>query len=216
MVRRNSLTDLEKARYLKAYEKNEGAHNEVHIAQVREAAKRIADSIAYKGSREVLDTAALLHDRASGTNRATHDTVGAALTRKDPILAKRFSAAQVEAIAHAIEAHRASNKALTPRSTLARIVRDADRTDARFDRAYYYGKHHFPEMSDEDALRRAAAHLYTKYGPDSKLTYHFPETKKEIQRRHAATFAAHKSQDINQLRALLKESALRDILRLFL
>lgn len=211
--RRYGLTDKEKEAYLKAYEKNEGAHNDEHIRQVRAAASRIADSIKYRGSREVLDTAALLHDRASGTDRATHDTVGAALTRKDPTIKKRFSPAQVSAIAHAIEAHRASNESLTPRSILARIIRDADRTDARFDRAYAYGKHHNPEMSNDDALRRAAKHLYDKYGPDSKLTYHYPETKKYIQERHTDTFAAHESQDIKKIRALLKVSALYDILR---
>ena len=211
--RRYGLTDSEKAAYLKAYEKNEGAHNDEHIRQVQASAKRIADSIGYRGSREVLDTAALLHDRASEMDRATHDTVGAALTRKDPIIRKRFAPAQVSAIAHAIEAHRASNKELKPRSALARILRDADRTDARFERAYAYGKHHSPEMSDDDALRRAAAHLYNKYGPDSKLTYHYPETKEYIRSKHAAAFAAHKSQNIKELRALLKTSALIDILR---
>ena len=213
VVTRHGLTDVEKAAYLKAYEKNEGAHNDVHITNVRAAASRIADSINYRGSREVLDTAALLHDRAVAVDRATHAELGAAITQKDPIIRKRFLPAQVAAIAHAIEAHRASNTELTPRSTLARIVRDADRTDSRLERTYRYSKHHFPEMSDDEALLRAAEHLYNKYGPKSALTYHYPETKRYIKAKHAAAFKAHEDQDLEALRAIVKASALLDILQ---
>ncbi|MGD1993059.1 MAG: HD domain-containing protein [Anaerolineae bacterium] len=109
------------------YEAAESGHDFDHVLRVKALAERIAR--VEGGDLEVVRAAALLHDLGRPEQRATgrdHAVVSAERARE--ILA-HHSAETVEAVAHAIAAHR-FRTGPTPTTPEARALFDADKLDA--------------------------------------------------------------------------------------
>jgi uncharacterized protein len=104
-----------------------GGHDFDHVLRVLALAERIAT--AEGADMKVVCTAALLHDIGEIEGREDHHLRGAAMAREllsEPGLpATGF----VEAVAHAIEAHRFRAEP-APRTLEAQVVSDADKLDA--------------------------------------------------------------------------------------
>lgn len=113
---------IEQARLL--YETGGGGHDFDHVLRVTALAERIA--AAEGADLAVVRTAALLHDVAESRARHDHHLRGAELSRE--ILADQ-PADFVEAVAHAIEAHRFRAEP-APRTLEAQCLSDADKLDA--------------------------------------------------------------------------------------
>jgi len=103
------------------------SHDFDHILRVTALAERIA--VAEGADLAVVRTAALLHDVAESQGRANHHLASAARAReilRDGL--NRQPADFVEAVAHAIEAHRFRTEP-APRTLEAQVVFDADKLD---------------------------------------------------------------------------------------
>ncbi len=118
----NEPITLEAARLL--YETSGGGHDFDHVLRVTALAERIAQ--AEGADRQIVRTAALLHDVAESADRETHHLLGAQRARE-------LLAAQppefVAAVAHAIEAHRFRHDP-QPQTLEAKVLSDADKLDS--------------------------------------------------------------------------------------
>ena len=126
------------------------AHGFDHVLRVTALAERIAQAEGADG--EIVRTAALLHDLASGgPDRDDHHLAGAARAR-EILLGMGHPAERVEAVVHCIRAHRfrrpkdvprQSRGMDTPQTLEAQCVFDADKLDAigavGVARAFVYG-----------------------------------------------------------------------------
>ena len=109
------------------YANGGSSHDFDHILRVTALAERIA--VAEGADLAVVRTAALLHDVAESQGRANHHLASAARAReilRDGL--NRQPADFVEAVAHAIEAHRFRTEP-APRTLEAQVVFDADKLD---------------------------------------------------------------------------------------
>lgn len=106
------------------YEAGGGGHDFDHVLRVTALAERIA--AAEGADVTIVRTAALLHDIGESQDRETHHLIGAARARE--LLAEQ-PAAFVDAVAHAIEAHRFRADP-APRTLEAQCLSDADKLDA--------------------------------------------------------------------------------------
>jgi uncharacterized protein len=115
------------------YENGGGGHDFDHVLRVTALAERIAAAEGADGA--VVRTAALLHDIGESEGREDHHLRGAA----------RAPATFVEAVAHAIEAHRFRADP-APTTLEAQVLSDADKLDAigaiGVARAYAYAGAH--------------------------------------------------------------------------
>ena len=132
------LITLDFARSL--YENGGGGHDFDHVLRVTALAERIAAAEGADGA--VVRTAALLHDVGESEGREDHHLRGAMKARA--LLAEEPEAF-VEAVAHAIEAHR-FRAAPAPVTLEAQCLSDADKLDAigaiGVARAYAYAGAH--------------------------------------------------------------------------
>jgi uncharacterized protein len=115
---------VEMARTLYVGGEQRGGHDFDHVCRVVALAERIA--LAESANRRVVRTAALLHDVGEIEGRKDHHLRGAAMAR---LLLAEQPAEFVEAVAHAIEAHRFRGEP-APRTLEAQVVSDADKLDA--------------------------------------------------------------------------------------
>jgi uncharacterized protein len=113
---------IESARAL--YERGGGGHDFDHVLRVLGLAERIAREEG--ADLRVVRAAALLHDVGESQGRDDHHLRGAAMARE---VLKDAPAEFVEAVAHAIEAHRFRAEP-APRTLEAQIISDADKLDA--------------------------------------------------------------------------------------
>jgi len=199
-----NLTEEDIQGYLTQYKGlKDKAHGDTHIEQVRAAAKKIAIAKGYKDTK-LVDAAALLHDIGNLQDRETHEVLGEQHVLTDPILKERFSNNRLKALAHAVRAHRSSDRENLPRTTLAKIINDADRTDSSVGRAYNYGLAHEPGLSEEEHLLRAGKHMKEKYsdGGYGLKSVEFPETMNILKEQNKPAIDAYDRRDINALREL--------------
>jgi uncharacterized protein len=144
-----SVISIEFARAL--YDDSDPVHDFDHVLRVLALARRIGESEG--ADMDVVETAVLLHDihragedqQAHVHNAETADHAVLASTRARDILGQLDplpDAAFIEAVAHAIAAHR-FRSAIEPQTLEARVVFDADKLDAigaiGVARAYAYG-----------------------------------------------------------------------------
>jgi uncharacterized protein len=135
------LIDVEQARQL--YEGAEAVHDFDHVLRVLALAERLAR--AEGADLEIVRTATLLHDAARG-GRGTTSVAGFDHAQAGAQLARELLAGQppekVEAVAHAIAAHR-FRRGPEPKTIEARVLFDADKLDAigavGVARAFHYG-----------------------------------------------------------------------------
>jgi uncharacterized protein len=104
----------------------DSAHDFEHVLRVVHLADRIAQ--AEGADRDIVRTAALLHDIGLEHGRAGHETSAAAQARN--ILRGQACSDQfIAAVAHAIEAHR-FRSGPAPRTLEAKVLFDADKLDS--------------------------------------------------------------------------------------
>jgi len=115
------LISIEQARQL--YQGTDPAHDFDHVLRVLALAERLA--LAEGADLEIVRTATLLHDAARGEG-GDHAQAGAELARR---LLAGHPPEKVEAVAHAIAAHR-FRTGPAPQSLEARVLHDADKLDA--------------------------------------------------------------------------------------
>lgn len=135
---RTEVIDVEEAR--RHYVGNDAVHDFDHVLRVVALAERLAKTEG--ADREIVRTAALLHDVARGQENealADHAQLGAEMARR---LLADHPVERVEAVAHAIAAHR-FRTGPEPETLEARVLHDADKLDAigaiGVARAFAYG-----------------------------------------------------------------------------
>lgn len=106
------------------YERSGSGHDFDHVIRVLELAQRIA--LTEGADLAIVRTAALLHDVGENEGRKDHHLRGAAIARD---ILQDEPQEFVEAVAHAIEAHRFRADP-TPCTLEAQVVSDADKLDA--------------------------------------------------------------------------------------
>lgn len=130
------MIDVEQVRRL--YQGAEAVHDFDHVLRVLALAERLAR--AEGADLEIVRTAALLHDAARG-GEVDHARAGAELARA---LLAGHPRERVEAVAHAIAAHRFRGGP-APATLEAKVLHDADKLDAigaiGVARAFHYGGH---------------------------------------------------------------------------
>lgn len=114
-----------------AFAEGDGSHDRSHLMRVWQLVRRIAEDEP-AADLEVLVVATLFHDcvavEKNSPQRAMASRLSADVARG--LLANiGWQSERIEAVAHAIEAHSFS-AGITPRTTEAAILRDADRLDA--------------------------------------------------------------------------------------
>jgi uncharacterized protein len=119
------MISIEQAR--EHYRGADAVHDFDHVLRVLALAERLA--LAEGADLEIVRTAALLHDVARGQGdrmQSDHAAAGAELARA---LLAGHPAERVEAVAHAIAAHR-FREGPAPLSLEAKVLHDADKLDA--------------------------------------------------------------------------------------
>ncbi len=135
--------EIDEARRL--YGAADSVHDFDHILRVLALAERIAQTEG--ADRAVVRTATLLHDwgRAEAVERALDHAQVAASRARTWLTARDYPSAQIEAIVHAIAAHR-FRTAPAPATLEAQVLFDADKLDAigaiGVARAFAYGGAH--------------------------------------------------------------------------
>lgn len=183
------------------YESFEPGHKRDHVIAVRNIALQLGEKYAPEQLR-LIYVAATFHDIGLVDGRDGHEARGAEFVRKLPELRQRFTRMEIEDIAHAVGEHRASVG--SPQTVLAKIISDADRacttTSEAIRRAFEYGKHHYPHLSDEEQMERVGAHLTEKFslGAYGRRTY-FPETEAMLAETFDPIVEAYRNKDIDRL-----------------
>ena len=129
------MITIEEAR--RHYQGAEAVHDWGHVLRVLALAERMAE--AEGADLEIVRTATLLHDIARNGSATDHAQAGAEMARH---LLAGHPREKVEAVAHAIAAHR-FRSGPAPQTLEAKIVHDADKLDAigavGVARAFAYG-----------------------------------------------------------------------------
>ena len=204
-----ALPPIDISDYEKKYDTFDPGHDAQHMREVSSFATELAKRYAPK-KIELASLAGKLHDIGIEKNREGHEGLGADIVAADPrfnVLAPRDKALLLEAIRE----HRASTG--NPKSTIAKIISDADKSPASpsrsLDRAVGYGVKHFPDLTDDEQMRRALALLAEDYGPNGKRRHvYYPETLKRIEDMHKVINDLHTSGNLEGARALLKGDSL--------
>lgn len=166
-------------------------HDFDHVLRVLALAERIAHEEG--ANLEVVHTAALLHDIGESQGRELHHLRGAEMARE---ILRGQSAEFIEAVAHAIEAHRFRADP-APRTLEAQILSDADKLDAigaiGIARAFAYAGAHATALwrvpwreiaaaatpTGENARQRPQV-LGTDYTPGHEFVYKLDRIPKQL------------------------------------
>ncbi len=154
------MISIEQAREL--YQGTDPAHDFDYVLRVLALAERLA--LAEGADLEIVRPATLLHDAARGEG-GDHAQAGAELARR---LLAGHPPEKVEAVAHAIAAHR-FRTGPAPQSLEARVLHDADKLDAigaiGVARAFACGGHEgrrlWAEVPPDSQESQASAHEHT-------------------------------------------------------
>lgn len=171
-----SLQAYIEAEILPRYAAFDAAHRRDHVEMVIDESLRLATH--YDVNPDMVYTIAAYHDTGLSVDRKTHHLESGRIIREDTRLREWFTPEQIETIAQAAEDHRASGDH-APRSIYGKLVAEADRlidTDTILRRTVQYGFAHYPEMSREEHIARAIAHLHEKYAEGGYLKLWIPES----------------------------------------
>lgn len=168
------ISDLESL-----YETFDKGHGPDHRDAVTDLAKKLAAGRVR--NMQLVELAAKLHDIGISRGRDQHEHHGAQMIMEDPRF-DELGPFNKRILVNAVKQHRASTG--RPRSIIAKIVSDADRTSDFTDpyrsvkRAYDYGVSHFPEMNTDQQLERALSHLSERYSAEGTARrLYFPESE---------------------------------------
>jgi uncharacterized protein len=200
------------------YENGGGGHDFDHVLRVTALAERIA---AAEGADVlVVRTAALLHDVGESEGREDHHLRGAAQART---LLQGQSEAFVEAVAHAIEAHRFRADP-APATLEAQVLSDADKLDAigaiGVARAYAYAGAHGTALwklpwreiaaGQGDAVR-SPDDLGGDYTPVHEFIYKLDRIPARLYTATARAIAAERQQFMRAFFERLDEEAMGEV-----
>ena len=193
-------------RYSALYEDFDGGHGPGHRDDVVRTSRMLAEKYAPR-KVELAEAAAILHDVGLSVDRDRHEHHAVDLLKKDKDFRKAWGFFDRRALLHAVREHR--NSTGRPRSVLAKIVSDADRTPGSgatspMARAMAYGRANFPDRSEEEQLLRAGKHLASKYPVDGSVRTYMPETADLLRAGYDPVSAASAAGDVDALRALAK------------
>ncbi len=144
MVTRLFTITIDQAR--RYYAASDAVHDFDHVLRVLKMARRIAEGEgADVQSLRIIEAAALLHDVGRAQAEARGIDHAAFAAGQVPEILKGYPQPQVEAVAHAVAAHRFRTRP-DPETLEARILFDADKLDAigaiGIARAFAYGGAH--------------------------------------------------------------------------
>jgi uncharacterized protein len=108
------------------YPAGDPAHDFDHVLRVLAMARRLAT--AEGADLEIVETAALLHDIARSDERANGSDHALESARRAGEILAGWPAERLQAVAHAIAAHRFRNR-LVPATLEAKVLYDADKLD---------------------------------------------------------------------------------------
>jgi uncharacterized protein len=197
------------------YENGGGGHDFDHVLRVAALAERIAAAEGADGA--VVRTAALLHDIGESEGREDHHLRGAARARA---LLQGQPEPFVEAVAHAIEAHRFRADP-APTTLEAQVLSDADKLDAigaiGVARAYAYAGSHGTALwklswqaiagGKGDAVRSPDA-LGGDYTPVHEFVYKLDRIPDRLYTATARTIAAERQRFMRTYFDRLDEEAM--------
>jgi uncharacterized protein len=197
------------------YENGGGGHDFDHVLRVTALAERIA--AAEGADAAVVRTAALLHDVGESEGREDHHLRGAAKARA---LLAGEPAAFVDAVAHAIEAHRFRAEP-APATLEAQVLSDADKLDAigaiGVARAYAYAGSHDTALwklswreiagGRGDAVRSPDA-LGGDYTPVHEFVYKLDRIPDRLYTASARAIAAERQRFMREFFDRLDEEAM--------
>ena len=170
------LVSFIETQILPRYASFDAAHNLSHVVGV---IRRSLDLVRTTGADiNMVYAIAAYHDTGLVVDRKTHHLESGRIIREDARLLEWFTPEEIEVMAQAAEDHRASSDH-EPRSIYGKIVAEADRlidTDTILRRTVQYGFAHYPEMSREEQIARAIAHLHEKYAEGGYLKLWIPES----------------------------------------
>ena len=164
---------------LPQYNHFDAAHQRDHALKVIEDSMMLAQG--YEVNPDMVYTIAAYHDLGLCEGRETHHLASGTIVRNDERLQQWFTLEEIEAMAQAVEDHRAS-ATHAPRSIYGRIVAEADRNidiDVIITRTLLYGLAHYPELDAEGHIQRALQHLHEKYSRTGYLKLWIPGSRNE-------------------------------------
>ncbi len=158
------------------YNDNDKGHGIVHIQYVINRA--LALSTQFENiDVNLLYTAASYHDIAHKIDKSNHEKLSALIFENDSFIQKIFNDVEINIIKEAIEDHRASLQH-SPRSNYGKILSSADRsTDVNefLSRTHAYTLKHFPNLTQEEIIRRGIEHAKTKYGKNGYAKHYLQD-----------------------------------------
>lgn len=171
-----SLQNYIESEILPRYEAFDAAHQRDHADSVIRQSLALAEH--YDVNKDMVYAIAAYHDTGLVVDRKTHHLESGRIIREDARLLEWFTPEEIEVMAQAAEDHRASSDH-EPRSIYGKLVAEADRLidmDTILRRTVQYGFAHYPEMSREEQITRAIAHLHEKYAEGGYLKLWIPES----------------------------------------
>ena len=173
-------TRINLKKYENLYDVFDKAHDRTHLEEVREVALKLGREYC-PSKLEIIYVSATLHDIGLSISRDDHEKHGYEMIKKETEIRGIYSEEDFNIILEAVREHRASTG--NPKSIVARIIADADRTpkstSRALERAYDFYCKDLKNLSKEEILKEIANHLYKKFGPQGygrKL--YFKETEK--------------------------------------
>lgn len=187
------------------YDGFDAGHDWRHLESVRARAVELAKKYL-PDQTELVYIASTLHDIGLSVNRKDHENEGAKIILADLELRKLLGQEKLKEIASAVKEHRASSG--NPKTILAKIISDADRgTDDQAEavrRPLEFGRANFPDLSEDEQLKRAGDHIVSKFGQESYgRRCYFLETKARLENLYDPIIEAYKTGGIEALRKIL-------------
>ena len=173
-------TKINLKRFEDLYDTFDEGHNRTHYEEVRETALKLGRKYC-PTKLEVLYVSATLHDIGLSISRDNHERHSYEIIKKDEEIKKAYSKEDFNLILEAVREHRASTG--NPKSIVAKIIADADRTPKNAGRAlkrsYDYNRKISPKLTHEEILKDVANHIYEKFGVKGYgREVYFKETRK--------------------------------------
>lgn len=197
--------NIELEKYEKMYDSFDAGHDRRHLESVRQRAVELAKKYL-PDQIDLAYIAATLHDVGLSVNRDNHENEGAELVLRDLELQKLLGQERLAEVTTAIKEHRASSG--NPKTILAKIISDADRgTDDHAEavrRPLEFGKANFPDLNEDEQLKRAGDHIVSKFSQGSYgRRCYFSETEKRLTDLYEPIIEAYKTGGVQALKKIL-------------
>lgn len=148
------------------YEKNDKAHNIIHIKEVIRRSFALNETLKLNLNQDMIFAIAACHDIGKYIDHEIHEKIAADNFIKDQNMKNFFSDEERITIKEAIEDHR-SSKENQPRSIYGQLISSADRNtriEIVFIRSFFVAKERTPEMDINEYLDYTFHRLSKRYG----------------------------------------------------